>query len=155
SDLPAIPLGKDRLAPSGNVRVMSLMRSSSHSLPTKQVRWTSSRGPRNSPRASELVPPRVPPCQDGAALAIWLPDCLTAANAGAMTQLDGPRREARGGKAQRSGGAFADLQPLASCPKHHPPSEPGSKATRSGKEAAALSFWMLAAASGVQIERGD
>src|SRR5262249_19163405 len=38
---------------------------SSHSLPTKQVRWKSSREPRNSPRASELVPLRVPPCQDG------------------------------------------------------------------------------------------
>src|SRR5215831_11815506 len=60
-----MPLGKDRLAPSGNVRVMSPMRCSSHSLPTKQVRWKSSREPRNSPRASELVPLRVPPCQDG------------------------------------------------------------------------------------------
>src|SRR5262249_11805024 len=46
---------------------------SSHSLPTKQVRWKSYRGPRNRPRASELVPPCVPPCQDGAVLPVCRP----------------------------------------------------------------------------------
>src|SRR5262245_36235377 len=91
---------------------MSLMGSSSHSLPTKQVRWTSSRGPRNRPRASEHVPRRVRPCQDGV-LAIWLPDCLAAAMQ-VLSQQGGLRREAQGGKAQRSGGAFADLSKASS-----------------------------------------